>query len=105
MRTVDRRPSTAEAYRRETELLMARRIPLTITLFLGCVGASGLLEQRFFPSRLPYFLGFFAAEAALCLLLLMLRRLLVRRCWMIPAAILTTASLGALMIGYGSLTD
>jgi signal transduction histidine kinase len=105
MRTTDPQPSTAGAYRRETELLMARRIPLTITLFLACVGASGILEYHYFPARLPYFLGFFAAEAALCVLLLGLRRTLLRRHWMIPAATLTTAALGGLMTGYGSLTD
>jgi signal transduction histidine kinase len=89
------------AYRRETELLTAERIPQTVFLYLLLIGGSGIFEGYYTPERLPVFGVFYAVQCSLCVFLWVARGFLQRRSRLLPVAIGVWATLGASLNVYG----
>ena len=89
-------------YRSETEHLTAERLPLTITLFLGLVGASGILEYALYPDHLWTFASIYGMQALAFVPLLLGRRLWLRRGWLQRVNIVTWCVVAVLMHAYGA---
>ena len=87
-------------YRCETEQLHAERAPLAFGMFIALVGGTGPLEYYFYPERLPVWLLFYAVEILVCLPLLLLRKPLQRRGWLLAANVAAWVALSLLMNGY-----
>src|SRR5262249_50769326 len=89
-----------DAYGRDAELLMDRRVPLALGIFVAAIAASGLIEWRYYPQRMWVFGLFFAAQVAVCIALIGCRRFLAHWQALTGAAVLAALTLGLLMIGY-----
>ena len=67
------------AYAEESELLMARCLPLASALLVAAVATSGMFESLYHPERLTWFLVFFGCQVAVCAAVVGLRTFLDRR--------------------------
>jgi len=97
---VDRMPA---GYRLETEVFLARRIPLAVSLFLGFIAFSGIFEYRNDHSRIPVFLLFFMMQLTLSVTLVMSRRFLLRRRILTTITPVAAACLALSMVSYNAM--
>ena len=91
------------AYRAETELLTAERLPYTALLFLGVIALSGLMENAFYPDHLDAFLVAFGLLALTCLPIVAFRHALVARRRLLPSSIGASVVLAWILNGYYGL--
>jgi signal transduction histidine kinase len=96
--------STARAYQREIQLLLVRRIPTAVSLFLMLIAFLGILEYRYYPARIRYFAAFFLLQAALCGALIAVRLVLLRRRQLVVGSAVLLASLCIFFVGYAEVT-
>ena len=94
--------SLEAAYRSETEHLTAERLPLTVALCLGLIGASGVLEYLFYPDHLRVFAGVYGLQVAAFLPLLLGRRVWLRRGWLQRVNVATWCAIAVLMHAYAA---
>jgi signal transduction histidine kinase len=97
--------SLLAAYRRETEYFNAERLPLAVWLCLGLVGVSGPLEYALYPHHLVPFLWFYVAEALALVPLMLGRRALAQRGWLLPVNVAAWCVIALLVHIYGLVTD
>jgi signal transduction histidine kinase len=90
-------------YRNESEQLIAERLPLTVALCLGLLGASGIFEYLLYPDHWRVFLAVYSAEVAVFMPLVLGRRRLLRRGWLQAANAVTWAVIAVLIQLYGWL--
>jgi PAS domain S-box-containing protein len=88
------------AYRASMAEGVARRLHLTVALFLVFVGVSVLLEITHHPRRLPVALWFYSLETGACLLALLLCRVARLGPWLHVMGAALAALLAALMTAY-----
>ena len=96
--------SLGAAYRSETEHLTAERLPLTVGLCLGLIGASGVLEYFYYPDHLPAFAAAYGVQVAILVPLLLGRRLWLRRGWLQGLNVVTWCVVALLLHLYGAAT-
>ena len=97
--------SPLRAYQREIQLLLVRRSPAALGLFLFFVAFFGVLEYRHYPLRAWQFAGFFALQVMLCGILIALRVPLLRRRQLSGALSVGVATLCLLFIAYADATQ
>ncbi len=93
------------AYRRDTERLIAERLPLAAMLFLGLVGVGSVFEITRGPDHWRAFLGIYLAEVALIAPVLLRRRELQRRGWLNWVNTATWAGVALLVHAYAAMTS
>ena len=100
----DDQPMVA-AYRSETQHFNAERLPLAVGLFLALVGLSGGLEYALYPARIRIFLWLYVFEALVFLPLILGRRALLRRGWLLWVNVTVWSVITVLLHSYAVATD
>jgi len=100
----DDQPISA-AYRSETEHFNAERLPLAVALFLALIGLSGVLEYALFPARIRTFAWLYVLEGLVFLPLIVGRRALLRRGWLLWVNVTVWCVITVLVHLYAVVTD
>src|SRR5689334_7706367 len=84
-----------EGFARETERVMARRVPLGVGFFVGVVAIAGGIEWAYFPARLPALFTSFSVEMLCCGMAVLVSRMAPLRRHVIPLTL--GATLGVVL--------